>query len=255
MGFVPFVSGVNAHQPKSLRYTPRRCQSCSVIKRRTVQALFTGLVEELGSVVKRSETASTPPAVDLFIEANQVLDGLQLGDSIAVNGACLTITSLKRPKGFHVTLAPETLRRTSLGQLAAGDLVNLERSLAANGRFGGHVVQGHVDTTGRILDVRPEGDALWFTIQVLNPIERDSSQETDWMAYLVPKGFIAVDGVSLTVCEVQDRERTFNFMLIPYTQEHVTLPRRRPGDLVNLEMDIIGKYVQRLMETRLSSMR
>jgi riboflavin synthase len=255
MGFVPSVLHRKPLAPTAWWHFLGKRLVYRTIKRRTVKALFTGLVEELGTIVERSETASQPPAVELVIGADQVTRGLQLGDSIAVNGACLTVVSFLPAKWFQVTLAPETLRRTSLGQLVLGDAVNLERSLAANGRFGGHIVQGHVDTTGRILDIRQEGDALWFTVHVLSPPELGQRSAGDWMPYLVPKGFIAVDGVSLTVCDVSDLDCTFTFMLIPYTQDHVTLSGRRPGDLVNLEMDIMGKYVQRLLETRLSSLR
>ncbi|BAM80834.1 riboflavin synthase alpha chain [Cyanidioschyzon merolae strain 10D] len=256
LGFVPHLFDVHRAGATGRKQSAAACTAIRKRTRKQVQALFTGLVEELGTIVQRTETQREPPAVELSIRAPGIFPSLKLGDSVAVNGACLTVASLLPQPAFQVTLAPETLRRTSLGQLGLGDQVNLERSMAADGRFGGHIVQGHVDTTGEVLDVRLEGDALWYTVRVpRSAASMGSALQPDCFLYVVPKGFIAVDGVSLTVCDVNDRERTFTFMLVPYTQEHVTLPGRRPGDLVNLEMDIIGKYVQRLVESRLSAVR
>jgi riboflavin synthase len=190
--------------------------------------MFTGIVEEVGRV--RTLRAGAEPS--LAVEASTVLEGTRLGDSIAVNGACLTVTALGN-NSFTVGLMPETLRRTNLGALRAGDGVNLERALTLGGRLGGHFVQGHVDGTGRLAEVRPEGQALVLRF----------SAPADVMRYIVPKGFVAVDGISLTVVE-SDRE-SFSVSLVTFTQQNVTLARQRPGYVVNLETDILGKYVER----------
>jgi riboflavin synthase len=156
------------------------------------------------------------------------------GQSLAVSGACLTVTDTQADR-IAFGLAPETLARTYLGNLTPGDPVNLERALAVTGRFDGHIVQGHVDGTGTIADVRPEGQALRYTIAAPPALLR----------YIVPKGFIAVDGISLTVIDVLPEG--FTFMLVPYTQAHVALPRRPQGSGVNLEVDLLAKYVERLV--------
>lgn len=192
--------------------------------------MFTGLIEEIGvvSTVNQSEKS-----FDLTVTAKIVLEGVSLGDSIAVNGVCLTVTAFDETT-FTVGLAPETLARTNLGDLSADDPVNLERSLLPTTRLGGHFVQGHVDATGVIKSFRPDNDALWLTI------------ETDpaLMRYIVTKGFIAIDGTSLTV--VDTGPDWFNVTLINYTQPKIILPRKKTGDRVNLEVDILAKYVERL---------
>jgi riboflavin synthase len=188
--------------------------------------MFTGIVEEVGTV-------KTVRAGRLAISATKVLEGTSPGDSIAVNGACLTATELSGDS-FAVDVMPETLRRTNLGALASGDPVNLERAMAANGRFGGHFVQGHVDATGRIASVVPEGDAQLMSVGAPQAV----------MRYLVEKSYVAVDGVSLTV--VRCETASFTVSLVAHTQRHTTLWRRRAGDTVNLEVDIIAKYVERL---------
>ncbi|CAI5505343.1 unnamed protein product [Closterium sp. Naga37s-1] len=160
----------------------------------------------------------------------------RLGDSIAVNGTCLTVTTFDS-SSFVVGLAPETLRRTNLGDLKEGSPVNLERSLRADSRLGGHFVQGHVDGTGVITNKRPEGDSLWLTVQC----------DPSLLKYIVPKGYIAVDGTSLTVVEVNDEESWFTFMLVAYTQQKIVVPGKQIGDRVNLEVDIVGKYVERVI--------
>jgi len=193
--------------------------------------MFTGLVEEIGTV-ERLEVGRRPHL--LTIAASRVLEDMQLGDSINVNGACLTVTHLM-PRTFTVGLMPETLRRSNLGDLHPGDGVNLERALTPQGRLGGHFVQGHVDGVGRIVARRPEMDALWVTI----------SAPPEVMRYLVPRAYIAVDGVSLTIVEIG--EAAFSISLVAYTQAHVTLPRKRVGDKVNLEVDILAKYVEHLL--------
>ena len=193
--------------------------------------MFTGIVEEIGAVrtvVSGSEWGS------LSIGARQVLEDTRRGDSIAVNGVCLTVTALSRD-GFTADVMAETLRRSNLGALKVGEAVNLERALAANGRFGGHIVSGHVDNLGEIVNTKQEGSALWLTL----------SAPPDGLELVVKKGSVTLDGVSLTVAE--RTERTFSVSLIPTTQTDTTLLRKRPGDKINLETDIIGKYVRALL--------
>lgn len=193
--------------------------------------MFTGIVEEIGAVESLSNDAG---GCSLTVRAQTVLGGARLGDSLAINGTCLTVTALNS-NSFTVGLSPETLRRTNLGDLRPGDGVNLERSLAADGRIGGHFVQGHVDGTGVVRAFRPEGDSLWVTVEAA----------PDLLRYIVPKGYIAVDGVSLTVVSVFPD--AFTFMLVAYTQQHITLPSKPPGSRVNLEVDILGKYVEKFI--------
>lgn len=193
--------------------------------------MFTGIVEEIGAVrtvVSGSEWGS------LSIGARRVLEDTRRGDSIAVNGVCLTVTALSRD-GFTADVMAETLRRSNLGALKVGEAVNLERALAANGRFGGHIVSGHVDNLGEIVNTKQEGSALWLTL----------SAPPDVLELVVKKGSVTLDGVSLTVAE--RTERTFSVSLIPTTQTDTTLLRKRPGDKINLETDIIGKYVRALL--------
>jgi riboflavin synthase len=193
--------------------------------------MFTGIVEEVGVMESLSEIAG---GWSLTVKAQTVLEGTRLGDSLAVNGACLTVTTLTGDK-FTVGLSPETLRRTNLGALRPGDGVNLERSLTMSGRVGGHFVQGHVDGTGEVRAFRPEGDSLWVTV----------GAAPDLLRYIVPKGYIAVDGVSLTVVDVFTD--AFTFMLVDYTQPRITLPRKPVDSRVNLEVDILGKYVEKFI--------
>jgi riboflavin synthase len=193
--------------------------------------MFTGIVEEIGAV-RALDTREG--GVHLQVSAKSVIGDLRLGDSVCVNGVCLTVTA-RDAGGFTVGLAPETLRRTNLGDLAPGDGVNLERALAVGGRMGGHYVQGHVDGVGTIAAARPEGDSLWMTFRA----------PAELLPYLVVKGFVAVDGISLTITE--RREDTFSVALVSYTQTAVTLARKRPGDRVNLEVDVVAKYVESLV--------
>jgi len=190
--------------------------------------MFTGIVEEIGMVRGISLGRLT-------IEAKKVLEGIKPGDSIAINGACLTVTSVDRDK-FSVDVMPETVRRTNLGKLHYGTPVNLERAMLAEGRFGGHFVQGHVDDVGKVLSLQPEEEAIIARI----------SAPASLMPYMVNKGFIAVDGVSLTVIDCDDF--SFSVSLVTYTREHTTLGNRKPGDIVNLEVDIIAKYVERFKQ-------
>ncbi len=195
--------------------------------------MFTGLIEEIG-IVRRVVGG---PAFRLTIEARTVLEGTRPGDSIAVNGVCLTVAALDG-HSFQAEVMPETLRQSNLGRLEPGHPVNLERALTPSGRLGGHLVQGHVDGMGRILEKRPEGEALWVTIAAPPEVGR----------YLVPRAFIAVDGASLTVARVEGER--FSVSLVPYTQAHITLPRQPVGYAVNLEVDIVAKYVERLLAGR-----
>lgn len=177
---------------------------------------------------------------DMRIGAKTVLEGVKLGDSIAVNGTCLTVTQFDTQLSeFTVGLAPETLRKTSLIELGRGSVVNLERAVLPTSRMGGHFVQGHVDGTGEIVAKDPEGDSLWIKVRA----------GRDLLRYIVPKGFIAVDGTSLTVVDVFDEEDCFNFMLVAYTQQKVVIPLKKVGQKVNLEVDILGKYVERLLSS------
>lgn len=190
--------------------------------------MFAGLVEEIGVVREASRELLT-------FEAHKVLEETKVGDSIAVNGVCLTVVSLGNHR-FAVNVMPETLRRTNLGKLHYGDQVNLERALMMRGRLGGHFVLGHVDDVGEVMNVTSEGDAR---IMRVSPPRR-------LMSYIVDRGFIAADGVSLTIAGLDDI--SFIVSLVGYTAEHTTLERREPGDVVNLEVDILAKYVENLME-------
>jgi riboflavin synthase len=193
--------------------------------------MFTGIVEEVGQTLATRFNQAHPR---LTIGCRAVVTDAHVGDSIAVEGVCLTVEEFDAAS-FTVGLMPETLRRTALGSLRPGALVNLERSLAANGRIGGHIVQGHVDGTGQIVARQPEGEALLVTIAAPPALAR----------YIVEKGFIAVDGASLTVVEVSDA--AFSVSLVRHTQAHTTLAGKAIGDPVNLEVDILGKYVERLL--------
>ena len=194
--------------------------------------MFTGIVEEVGRVASLTDYR-------LVINARQALEDVSLGDSIAVNGACLTVVEFD-DGSFAVDLAPETLRRTSLGQAGPGAAVNLERALAANGRMGGHIVQGHVDGTGVITGLTPEADCYILEIEAPESL----------VPYIVEKGFIAVDGISLTV--VQKAVRRFTISVIPFMMQNTNLQERVVGDKLNLEADILAKYVESLLEAKFS---
>jgi len=189
--------------------------------------MFTGIVEEVGQV--RAIRGGR-----ITIIATIVLEKTKPGDSICVNGICLTVTSLSNDS-FSVEVMPETLNRTNLGMLQPGARVNLERALTPEGRMGGHFLQGHIDATGSILSVRPEGDALIIKFAAPQEI----------MHYIVEKGFIGIDGLSLTI--IYRNETSFNVSLVSYTQEHTVLGQKRPGDTVNIEVDIIAKYVEQFV--------
>ncbi|MFQ5996955.1 MAG: riboflavin synthase [Dehalococcoidales bacterium] len=190
--------------------------------------MFTGIIEEVGKVISAQ-------AGSLVIGASKTLTGLELGGSMAVNGACLTVTDFTADS-FSVDVMPETLKRTNLGLLKAGDGVNLERPLTLGGQLGGHLVQGHVDDTGRIASVVWDGEAMRLGFEA--PLEV--------MRFIVPKGFIAVDGVSLTITDKDTS--SFWVSIVEYTRQHTILGNKKVGDLVNLEVDIIAKYVEQLSQ-------
>ena len=204
--------------------------------------MFTGIVEETG-VVEFCRPVETQPDAEgysdlhnyrLRVKASRVLEDLAVADSICVNGACLTVVA-RDEIGFEMDVVPETLRRTNLGALVEGSMVNLERSLAANGRLGGHVVQGHVDGLGVVEEIRAEGGAQIFRVTAPDEL----------MRYIVEKGFIGMDGISLTVVEVLNS--AFTISVIPYTLENTNLQVRETGESVNLEVDILAKYVESLL--------
>lgn len=193
--------------------------------------MFTGIVEEMGTV--RSIRRGAHSAV-LSIGADTVLSDLKTGDSVAVNGVCLTATGTD-PGGFTADVMHETLDRSSLGTLTVGSRVNLERAMAAHGRFGGHIVSGHIDGTGTIAALRKDDNALWYTVKAVPGLLR----------YVVEKGSITIDGISLTVACVETDQ--FSVSVIPHTAAVTILGEKRPGDVVNLETDLIGKYVEKLL--------
>ena len=197
-----------------------------------VRNIFTGIIEELG-VVK--SIAINGASGCITIKAKKVLEGTQLGDSIAVNGTCLTVTSINSD-GFSADVMAETVKRTSLSQVGKGDLVNLERAMILNGRFGGHIVSGHIDGTGTITKYTKEENAIWVTIKAPDEI----------LDLIVEKGSICIDGISLTVATVSDQD--FQVSIIPHTAKETTLIHKKVGSLVNLENDIVGKYIKKLME-------
>ena len=190
--------------------------------------MFTGIVEEVGKVMEASPTR-------LVIQAKVTLEGAKIGDSIAVNGACLTVVQMNG-NAIAIDVTPETLRRTNLSDLKPGAPVDLERAMALSDRLGGHMVQGHVEATGKVVSLTPEGDSLVMRFEAPPQI----------MRYVVAKGFIALDGISLTVVDCDSF--SFTVSVIPYTQVHTVLGSRVVGDRVNLETDIVARYVERLLK-------
>ena len=195
--------------------------------------MFTGLIEEIGQIVSVNRHEHL---VDITIEAHTVFDDLSIGDSITINGACLSVTSIG-DNAFTVQAVDETINRTTLGNLKRGSSVNLERALRVGDRLGGHLVQGHVDSTGRVTSVRKTGNNLLISIAADPGFER----------YIVEKGSITIDGISLTVTYVRGGE--FGVSIIPHTTAVTTLQHARIGDRVNLETDILAKYVEKLLHT------
>lgn len=220
--------------------------------------MFTGIIEVTGSTFpptlpSRSQLKSlTQPAVTALEQQDdtsaggggtsltidncaEILTDAHLGDSISINGTCLTVTSFTK-ESFKVGVSPETLRRTNLGSLKEGSNVNLERAVSASTRMGGHFVQGHVDTIATILSVTPDGNALTFRLQ---------PRKKDVLRYIVEKGYVTLDGASLTITTVNDEENWWEVMLIAYTQERVVMAAKKPGEQVNVEVDMVGKYVEK----------
>lgn len=193
--------------------------------------MFTGIIEEIGTVETIQKQGIS--AV-IKIKCSEVLKGTKTGDSIAVNGICLTAVRLE-DSAFWADVMTETMGRSSLSEIRPGDRVNLERAMAADGRFGGHIVSGHIDGTGRITAVRPEENAVWYTI----------AAEPEILDYIVEKGSVAIDGISLTVAGVSRED--FRVSVIPHTRQETTLSQKGPGSIVNLECDVIGKYVERFL--------
>ena len=193
--------------------------------------MFTGIIEELGVIqeIKKSSKSSK-----LLIKANKVLENTNVGDSICTNGVCLTVTNLKA-NSFEADVMAETLRRSNLGNLNVGSKVNLERALTLQSRLGGHIVSGHIDGTGTIISLIKEDNATWVTIKTTNDILR----------YVVLKGSITIDGISLTVAYVD--ENVFKVSIIPHTAQETTLLNKSIGETVNLECDVISKYIEKLM--------
>ena len=189
--------------------------------------MFAGIVEEIGRVVEAKPDR-------LVIQADTVLEGARVGDSLNINGACLTAVAIEGNR-FTVDVTPETLRRTNLGLLKPGDAVDLERALSVSDRIGGHIVQGHVEATGEVISVDPDGDSLVMRFQAPPQV----------MRYVVSKGFIAVDGISLTVVDCDSS--SFSVSVIPYTRDHTVLGVRKAGDQVNLETDIVARYVEQFV--------
>ena len=191
--------------------------------------MFTGIIEEIGHVASIKRGAKS---VVLTIKAKEVMEGTKLGDSIAVNGVCLTVTSLTAA-GFMADVMHESMERSSLSKLKIGDAVNLERAMLAGGRFGGHIVSGHIDGMGKIEKIRQDDNAYWYKITASSEI----------INCIVMKGSITIDGISLTVAGLDDT--SFSVSIIPHTRANTILANRKVGDLVNLENDIVGKYIQR----------
>lgn len=192
--------------------------------------MFTGIIEEIGTVamIQRGQYSAV-----LKVHAQTVLEDTKIGDSIAVNGVCLTVTNLFTDS-FAADVMHETLDRSSLACLSRGSHVNLERAMPANGRFGGHIVAGHVDDVGRITQIRRDDTAIWYTVEAKEEVLR----------YIVEKGSVALDGISLTVAAVTRRD--FSISAIPHTVRQTVLQERREGDIVNVETDVIGKYIEKL---------
>lgn len=193
--------------------------------------MFTGIIEEIGIIknVKKNNKSSI-----ITIQGKKIFEDINIGDSISVNGVCLTVTTFSN-EIFTADVMNETLSRSSLGSLQNGSYVNLERAMSASGRFGGHIVSGHIDGTGKIIKIKRDDNAIWYTVTV----------EDNLIKYIVEKGSIAIDGISLTVVNVN--ENSFSVSIIPHTSQETILSHRLVGDIVNIENDIIGKYVEKLI--------
>lgn len=193
--------------------------------------MFTGIVEEMGKVIKVEKGAKSSK---LTIGGDKIFSDLKLGDSVAVNGVCLTVTSFTTGV-FTADVMNETLTRSNLGNLKQGSEVDLERAMIADGRFGGHIVSGHIDGTGKITKISQDDIAVWYTI----------SADKKLMKYIIEKGSVAIDGISLTVAKVTDGD--FSVSLIPHTAKETVLGSKKVGDTVNLENDVVGKYIEHFL--------
>lgn len=193
--------------------------------------MFTGIIEEIGEV---SYIRHSSKGAKLVITAHDIFSDLKVGDSVAVNGVCLTASEISDRK-FTADVMAETMRRSNLGKLEQGDKVNLERAMASGGRFGGHIVSGHIDSTGTIVKTKREDNAVWVTVSAVS----------DTLRYIVEKGSVAIDGISLTVASVTDT--SLSVSVIPHTGMQTTLLSKKPGDTVNLECDIVGKYIEKFI--------
>ncbi len=193
--------------------------------------MFTGIIEEVGKVASIRKGAQS---CVLTISAHKVLEDVHLGDSIATNGVCLTVTDFSS-SSFSADVMHETLDRSSLGKLKPGSPVNLERAMAAQGRFGGHIVSGHIDGVGTISSLKEDDNAVWYTIKAPQKI----------LTYIIEKGSITIDGISLTVARVTDSD--FSVSIIPHTRAQTNLSQKKAGDIVNLENDLVGKYVEKML--------
>ena len=193
--------------------------------------MFTGIVEEIGTLKNISHGERS---MRLEISCVEILSDVRLGDSISVNGICLTVNKLG-DNSFYADVMPETMRHTNLGSLTRGTKVNLERAMSIERRFGGHIVTGHIDGVGTIANISREDNAVWITIKA----------EREIMKYIIHKGSVALDGISLTVQQLGSSD--FKVSIIPHTRDFTTLPGKKPGDIINIECDVIGKYIERLM--------
>ena len=193
--------------------------------------MFTGIIEETGTLCEIKKGALS---AQVKIRCHKVLEGTKIGDSIAVNGICLTVTSMAKDS-FTADVMAETMRRSSLSQIDVPGAVNLERAMAADGRFGGHIVSGHIDGCGRITDIRQEENAVWYTVEA----------EENLLRYIVEKGSVAIDGISLTVATVGEQD--FQVSVIPHTRKETVLAEKAVGGIVNIECDVLGKYVEKLL--------
>lgn len=193
--------------------------------------MFTGIIEEIGTIqaVKKGIKSAV-----LTVKAEKITKDMHIGDSISVNGVCLTVISFQN-KQFNADIMPETLNRSSLGNLKPGSHVNLERAMPADGRFGGHIVTGHIDGTGIIHEIKRDDNAVWYTI----------SAEDKIMRYIIEKGSVAIDGISLTVAQM--KKDSFKVSIIPHTIQKTILEEKKTGDIVNLENDCVGKYIEHLL--------
>ncbi len=198
--------------------------------------MFTGIVEDIGTIVKINRHEK---AAELQIKSQLITSDVQLGDSIAVNGTCLTVTRFEK-EIFSVDAVPETMKKSNLTNLSIGSKVNLERAVKAETRLGGHMVSGHIDTVGTITNIKKEENAIWFTVQLSD----------DYIKYLIPKGSVAIDGISLTVVHVTENE--FDVSVIPHSLQNTTLLHRKKGDTVNIECDMIAKYIERFVSYKSS---